>query len=318
MIKRIFMIAMIAGLTALIGCRPGPTTAAPTPRLTAEAAAPRTIAAVATPAAAVRVAGTLLLATTTSTQDSGLLDVILPVFERQYNVKVKTVAVGTGQAIKLGTDGNADVVLVHARAQEDVFVQAGDGINRREVMYNDFIIVGPGNDPAQIAGLKSAAEAFKKIAAAQSPFASRGDKSGTNSKELDIWKAASIEPKSAWYLSLGQGMGETLTLSNEKRAYALTDRATWLSQKSRLSDLTVLVGGNRIEENADQANLFNPYGVIPVNPARHPQVNADLGEKFAQWIASLETQQLIASYGVDKYGQSLFRPSAEAWKKAHP
>jgi tungstate transport system substrate-binding protein len=305
----LFNIAIIAGLAALGSCGPNPTTAPPSPVSTAASTAA---------ASTVRVPGTLLLATTTSTQDSGLLDVILPVFEKQYNVKVKVVAVGTGQAIKLGTDGNADVVLVHARAQEDEFVRAGDGINRRDVMYNDFIIVGPASDPAKIAGLKSAGDAVKKIAAAQSPFASRGDKSGTNTKELDIWKAAGIEPKGAWYLSVGQGMGETLTLSNEKLAYTLSDRATWFAQKSRLPDLTVLVGGNSIEENADQANLFNPYGVIPVNPARHPQVNADLGEKFAQWITSLETQQLIARYGLDKFGQSQFRPSSDAWKKANP
>ena len=198
MLKRIITIAMLAGLALVAGCGPNPTTAAPTPLATvvsAPAAATAATVAAATAAPAVRVAGTVLLATTTSTQDSGLLDVILPVFEKQYNVKVKTVAVGTGQAIKLGTDGNADVVLVHARAQEDAFVQAGDGINRRDVMYNDFILVGPAADPAHIAGLKSAAEAFKKIAAAQSPFASRGDKSGTNTKELDIWKAAGIDPK---------------------------------------------------------------------------------------------------------------------------
>jgi tungstate transport system substrate-binding protein len=307
----LFSLAVPAAFALLCSCGPNPTAASNAPAQIAPTAPP-----VSSPAA--RTPGTLLLATTTSTQDSGLLDVILPVFEKQYNVKVKTVAVGTGQAIKLGTDGNADVVLVHARAQEDDFVKAGDGINRRDVMYNDFVIIGPLSDPAKIAGLKSARDAFAKIAAAQSPFASRGDKSGTNTKELDIWKAASIEPKGAWYLSVGQGMGETLTLSNEKRAYVLADRGTWLAQKSRLPDLAILVGGNSIEENADQANLLNPYGVIPVNPARHPQVNADLAEKFAQWITSLETQQLIARYGVDKFGQSLFRPSSDAWKKVNP
>ncbi|MEP7199643.1 MAG: substrate-binding domain-containing protein, partial [Chloroflexota bacterium] len=261
---------------------------------------------------------TMTLATTTSTQDSGLLDAILPVFEKQYNVKVKVVAVGTGQALKLGSDGNADVVLVHARKQEDDFVAAGDGIHRRDVMYNDFILVAPTGDPAKVVGLKNAANAFKQIASAQAPFASRGDKSGTNTKELDIWKAAGVEPKGAWYLSVGQGMGETLTFANEKGAYTLTDRATWLAQKSRLSSLAVAVGGNKIEENADQANLFNPYGVIPVNPAKHPAVNADLAETFAQWITSVETQKLIAQYGADKFGQSLFRPSSLEWLKANP
>ncbi len=248
----------------------------------------------------------LILATTTSTQDSGLLDAILPVFERGYNAKVKVVAVGTGQALKLGADGNADVVLVHARKQEDEFVANGDGINRRDVMYNDFVLVGPPNDLAKISGLKLAADAFKQIAQAQSPFASRGDKSGTNTKELEIWQTAGIQPQGAWYLSVGQGMGETLTFANEKSAYTLSDRATFLAQQARLS-LAILVGGSRIEENADPS-LYNPYGVIPINPAKHPNVNYALAEQFARWITASETQKLIATFGVDKYGQSLFRP----------
>jgi tungstate transport system substrate-binding protein len=261
----------------------------------------------------------LTLATTTSTQDSGLLDVLIPGFEKQYNVKVKVVAVGTGQALKLGADGNADVVLVHARSQEDTFVKNGDGIDRRDVMYNDFIVVGPAGDPAKISGLKNAADAFTQIAQAQASFASRGDNSGTNTKELDIWKAAGISPpKSGWYLSVGQGMGETLTFANEKAAYTITDRATWLAQKARLASLAVFVGGSRIEENADQTNLFNPYGVIPVSPAKHPAVNHALAETFAQWITSLETQKLIQQYGIDKYGQSLFRPNSSEWRKANP
>jgi tungstate transport system substrate-binding protein len=287
---------------------------------TTAVASPTTVATK-PPAAPTPVAGTpgqLVLATTTSTQDSGLLDVLVPAFQKQFNVTVKVVAVGTGQALKLGTDGNADVVLVHARAQEDAFVKAGDGIDRRDVMYNDFIIVGPTADPAKVASVKNAAEAFKKIADAQASFASRGDNSGTNTKELDIWKAAQITPKGSWYLSVGQGMGETLTFSNEKGAYTLTDRATWLAQKAKLAGLAVMVGGTRIEENADAANLFNPYGVIPVNPAKHPGVNHELAEKFAVWITSLETQKLISTYGVDKYGQALFRPSSDEWKKANP
>lgn len=252
----------------------------------------------------------LILATTTSTQDSGLLDFILPVFEKQYNAKVKVIAVGTGQAIKLGTDGNADVVLVHARKQEDAFVASGDGINRRDVMYNDFVVVGPVNDPARVSGLKIAADAFKAIAGAQANFASRGDNSGTNTKELEIWTAAGLVPRGAWYLSVGQGMGETLTLSNEKGAYTLSDRATWLAQKSKLPNLAIVVGGTKIEENAD-TTLYNPYGVIPVNPAKHPNVNRALAEKFALWLTSPETQKLIASFGVDKFGQSLFKISGK-------
>src|SRR5207237_3417292 len=195
---------------AFLGCAPGPQSTATSPAAPAAASAPQA----------------LTLATTTSTQDSGLLDVLIPRFEKQFNVKVKVVAVGTGQALKLGTDGNADVVLVHARQQEDAFVSAGDGIYRRDVMYNDFIIVGPSADPAKIASVKLAADAFRQIANTQSPFASRGDQSGTNTKELAIWKAASITPNGGWYLSLGQGMGETLTFANEKGAYTLSDRAT--------------------------------------------------------------------------------------------
>jgi tungstate transport system substrate-binding protein len=258
---------------------------------------------------------TLTLATTTSTQDSGLLDVVLPVFEKQFNVKLKVVAVGTGQALKLGSDGNADVVLVHARKQEDDFVAAGDGIHRRDVMYNDFILIGPASDPAKVKGVKFAAEAMKQIAAAPAPFASRGDNSGTYTKERDLWKAVNLDPKGAWYLSVGQGMGETLTFANEKGAYTLSDRATYLAQKAKLPSLVVVVGGNKIEENGDPA-LLNPYGVIPVNPVKHPNVKADLAEQFARWLTSVETQKLIGQYGADKFGQPLFRPDSAEWKAA--
>ena len=303
------VLAAMPGLLA--GCG-APAAIAPT---AAGTAAP-TAAAAATPKAGTP--GVLLIATTTSTQDSGLLDVILPLFEKQYNVQTKVIAVGTGQALKLGSDGNADVVLVHARAQEDAFVQAGDGINRRDVMYNDFVLVGPTSDPAKVSSLKSAAYAFKQIASTQAAFASRGDQSGTNTKELAIWKAAGVAPQGAWYLSLGQGMGETLTLANEKGAYTLSDRGTWLAQKSKLPWLMVVVGGNRIEDNPDAKNLLNPYGVIPVNPAKHPGVNHDLAEQFASWITSLDTQKVISQFGVDKFGQSLFRPSSDQWRQANP
>ena len=299
--KRMTWLACLSLWLALSGCAPSPqSTPSSAPAPTA-AGAPQS----------------LTLATTTSTQDSGLLDVLIPLFEKQFNAKVKVVAVGTGQAIKLGTDGNADVVLVHARAQEDAFVAAGDGINRRDVMYNDFIIVGPTSDPAKIASTKLAPDAFKLIANTQAPFASRGDNSGTNTKELDIWKAAGITPKGAWYLSVGQGMGETLTFANEKGAYTLSDRATWLAQKSKLPSLAILVGGNRIEENTDKS-LLNPYGVIPVNPAKHPNVNNKLAEQFAAWITSLDTQKFIAQFGMDKFGQSLFHPDSAEWHKANP
>ncbi|MBI5876479.1 MAG: substrate-binding domain-containing protein [Chloroflexi bacterium] len=313
---RTVLLALSIALLIVAGCAPAatPTSVPPTKAAAAPVAATPASTPAPTAVPIVRTAGTLLLATTTSTQDSGLLDVIIPVFEKQYNVKVKVIAVGTSQSLKLGSDGNADVVFAHARALEDAFVASGDGINRRDVMYNDFILVGPTGDPAKIAIMSSgsAADAFKKIAAASAPFASRGDKSGTNTKELDIWKAAGIDPKGSWYLSVGQGMGETLTFSNERGAYTLTDRATWLAQKARLSGLTVMVGGTKIEENTDSANLFNPYGIIPVNPKKHPEVNNDLAEKFAQWITSPATQALIGTYGIDKYGQALFRPSAKA------
>ena len=286
---------------AVLGCAPGPQSTATSPAAPAAVSAPQA----------------LTLATTTSTQDSGLLDVLIPRFEKQFNVKVKVVAVGTGQALKLGTDGNADVVLVHARQQEDAFVSAGDGIYRRDVMYNDFIIVGPSADPAKIASVKLAADAFRQIANTQSPFASRGDQSGTNTKELAIWKAASITPNGGWYLSLGQGMGETLTFANERGAYTLSDRATWLAQKAKLPSLAVTVGGNRIEENADKS-LLNPYGVIPVNPAKHPTVNNKLAEQFAVWLTALDTQKFIAQFGMDQYGQSLFHPDSAEWHQANP
>ena len=220
---------------------------------------------------------TLRLATTTSTADSGLLDAILPDFEQRYNAKVQVVAVGTGQALKLGSNGDADVVLVHARKQEDAFVAAGDGVNRRDVMYNDFIIVGPPDDPAGVKSTSRAIDAFKAIAAKGATFDARGDQSGTSTKELSIWASAGLTPTAAlgWYKSLGQGMGETLITANEQRAYTLADRGTYLAMRDKLPNLTILVGGASITENKDKS-LLNPYGVIPVNPQRHPIVNAKL------------------------------------------
>lgn len=253
----------------------------------------------------------LRLATTTSTADSGLLDAILPDFEQTYNARVDVVAVGTGQALEIGTKGDADVVLVHARAREDKFVADGDGINRLDVMYNDFIVVGPSEDPAGIHGMELAKEAFSKIADAQATFASRGDDSGTYTKEKSIWTASGITPTtdSGWYLSVGQGMGETLTFANEKLAYTLSDRGTWLSMQENLPNLAVMVGGDTIDQNKDKA-LLNPYGVIPVNPEKHPGVNFDLATQFAEWLTSPATQTMIGEYGKEKFGQSLFYPSA--------
>lgn len=252
----------------------------------------------------------LRLATTTSTEDSGLLGAILPDFEKKYNARVDVVAVGTGQAIALGEAGDADVILVHARSREDAFVEAGHGINRRDVMHNDFILVGPAADPAGVKGITKAADALAAIAAAEAPFASRGDDSGTHVKEMSLWEKAGITPVSGgWYSSLGQGMGDTLTFANEAGAYTLTDRGTFLSMRQNLPNLVVVVGGETIAENVDPA-LLNPYGVIPVNPNKSSAINGDLAEKFAAWLTSPETQKKIGEFGVDKFGSPLFYPDA--------
>ncbi len=248
----------------------------------------------------------LTLATTTSTEDSGLLDYILPDFEKKYNAKVDVVAVGTGQALELGANGDADVLLVHARAKEDEFVAAGNGTARYDVMYNDFVLVGPASDPAGIKGMSSATEAFAKIAETQQPFISRGDDSGTHTKEKAIWSAANLTPEGDWYISAGQGMGAVLTMTNEMQGYTLSDRATFVVQKANGLNLDILVEGDTA--------LFNPYGVIPVNPEKHANVKAKLAQDFVTWITSLETQQLIASYKVAD--QQLFVPDSEAWRAA--
>jgi tungstate transport system substrate-binding protein len=253
----------------------------------------------------------LHLATTTSTADSGLLDAILPTFEEQYNARVDVVAVGTGQAISLGEAGDADVILVHARAREDAFVADGHGLYREDVMYNDFILVGPSTDPAGVQGMESVTDALVMIAENGSPFASRGDDSGTHTKELSLWEKAGIAPTAdnGWYNSLGQGMGDTLTFANEAGAYTLTDRATFLALQANLPNLSIMVGGNSIAENGD-TNLLNPYGVIPVNPDKG-EINEDLAEDFVNWITSEETQTAIGEFGVEQYGQPLFYPDAE-------
>ncbi len=254
----------------------------------------------------------LRLATTTSTADSGLLDAILPAFEEANNARVDVVAVGTGQAIELGEAGDADVILVHARAREDAFVAEGHGTQRYDVMYNDFIIVGPPDDPAGVAGMSSAAEALAAIAAAGAPFASRGDDSGTHTKEMSLWETAGITPDPAggWYNSLGQGMGETLTFANEAGAYTMTDRGTFLSMRDNLPNLVVVVGGESIADNADP-KLLNPYGVIPVNPEKSEAINAELAQKFAEWLTSPEVQTMIGEFGVETFGQPLFYPNAQ-------
>ena len=249
----------------------------------------------------------LVLATTTSTYDSGLLDHLLPGFEAKYNAKVEVIAVGTGQAIKTAEQGDADVILVHARAKEDKFVADGYGVNRQDVMYNDFVILGPEDDPASVQGMTDAAAAFAKIAEAQTPFASRGDESGTHSKEKAIWAEAGIEPGGDWYLSLGQGMGATLTFANEKGAYTLTDRGTYLSRKEGLG-LPILVEGDPV--------LFNPYGVIAVNPEKHSHVKYDLAMKFIEWLTSVDTQEEIGGFRHSS-GELLFHPNSEQWLASH-
>ena len=229
----------------------------------------------------------LRLATTTSTENSGLLAELLPPFEQANDCKVDVIAVGTGKAIKLGETGDVDVVLVHARTLEDKFVADGYGVDRRDVMYNDFVILGPPADPAGIAGLKDAAVALGKIAAAQATFVSRGDQSGTHVKEKELWTAGGVEPVGDWYLEAGLGMGEVITMATERLGYALADRGTYLAYKDK-TDLRVLVEGDE--------RLFNPYGVIAVNPEKHPHVKFPLAEKFIDYLVSPEGQAAIAAY----------------------
>ncbi|MGD8586840.1 MAG: substrate-binding domain-containing protein [Chloroflexota bacterium] len=250
----------------------------------------------------------MILATTTSTENSGLLAEILPVFEEEYNVTVEVVAVGTGQALALGEDGNADVLLVHARALEDAFMEAGHGSRREDVMYNDFVILGPSADPAGIRGMSEAAAAFGQIAATESPFVSRGDDSGTHTKEKAIWAAAGIEPSGSWYNSAGQGMGAVLTIADEEQAYTLSDRATYLARTLEGIDLEILVEGDPI--------LFNPYGVIAVNPDKGEHIKADLANDFIDWLISVPTQELIGQFGVEEFGSPLFTPDSGPWRES--
>jgi tungstate transport system substrate-binding protein len=244
---------------------------------------------------------TLILATTTSTQDSGLLDVLIPDFEQRTGYTVKTVAVGSGEAMKMGQQCNADVLLVHSPSAEKDFMSKNYGSDRRLVMHNDFVIVGPSSDPAGIKGLATAVEAFTKIADSKSAFITRGDASGTNTKELAIWKSANITPAGDWYIDSGQGMGATLQIASEKAAYTLSDRATFLANQASLQ-LKILVEGD--------ASLLNIYHVIVVNPANCPSVNNTGAITFADYVVSPEAQTLIGSFGVDKYGQVLFTPDA--------
>ena len=244
----------------------------------------------------------IIVQSTTSTQNSGLFEHILPLFTKKTGIEVRVVAVGTGQALKNAENGDGDVVLVHSQPDEEKFVADGWGVKRYPVMYNDFIIVGPAADPAKIAGLKQAPEALKKIAEAKVPFASRADDSGTHKAELKLWGEAGVDPKASsgtWYLETGSGMGATLNTAVGKQAYALTDRGTWLAFANK-DDFKVLVEGDD--------KLFNQYGVILVNPTRHPNVKVKEGQAFIDWLVSSEGQAAIASYKID--GQQLFFPNA--------
>jgi tungstate transport system substrate-binding protein len=245
-------------------------------------------------------ASDLRLATTTSTENSGLLTVIVPKFEAEYGGKVRVIAVGTGAALKLGENGDADVLLVHARALEDKFMAAGFGSVRKDVMYNDFIIVGPKKDPAGVRGMKNVIAAMKKIQMSGAKFISRGDESGTHQMEKDYWKDAGVEAKGGWYLSAGQGMGQVLTMAGQLEGYTLTDRATYAAYKDK-TGLDVLVEGD--------PKMFNPYGVISVNPKRHPGINAEGALAFVNWMTSPAGQKAIADFKIN--GVQMFFPTAK-------
>jgi len=255
-----------------------------------------------TPASAAPKMKTIILATTTSTQDSGLLDELLPVFEKSTGYFVKTISVGSGQAMKMGEKGEADVLLVHSPDAEKKFVEQGFGVNRRLVMHNDFIILGPASDPAKIKGVKSSKEALEKIAAANALFLSRGDNSGTHALEKKLWKATGLKyVGNKWYQETGLGMGQTLGVAAEKKGYTIADRGTYLSMKKNLG-LDILVEGD--------ASLLNIYHVIQVNPAKWPKVNAAGAKAFADFVVGKKAQAIIKTYGVKKYGAPLFFPDA--------
>jgi tungstate transport system substrate-binding protein len=242
----------------------------------------------------------LKLATTTSTQDSGLLPILNPPFEKLTGITVDIVAVGTGAAIKLGQNGDVDVVLVHDRKAEDAFVAAGWGVNRRDVMHNDFVVVGPVDDPVKVAATGSAVDALARIAAAGATFVSRGDASGTNVKELDVWAKIGGKPAAKWYKEVGQGMGAVLTMSADLKAYTLADRGTWLSMKDKLPGLKIVNEGDPF--------LFNPYGVIAVNPQKWPKANYLAAMQYIAWLTSAEGQRIIRDYKIG--GEQLFNPDA--------
>jgi tungstate transport system substrate-binding protein len=244
----------------------------------------------------------ITVSSTTSTENSGLFKHILPIFQKKTGIDVRVIAQGTGQALDTARRGDADVVFVHAKAAEEKFIAEGHGVKRQPVMYNDFVLVGPKSDPAKVGGGKNITEALKKIKAGGAPFVSRGDRSGTHMAELRLWKSAGIDiesNKGSWYRALGQGMGASLNTASSMNGYILTDRATWISFKNR-GDLAILVEGDK--------RLFNQYGVILTNPARHPNVKKDLGQQFIGWLVSQEGQKAIADYKIG--GEQLFFPNA--------
>lgn len=246
----------------------------------------------------------IILSTTTSTRDSGLLDYLLPIFTQESGIEVKVVAVGTGAALQMGIDGEADILLVHAKASEEEFVENGHGTQRHDVMYNDFVLVGPSEDPAKLKENHpdNILEGLKRLSQEEATFVSRGDDSGTHKKELGIWKSADIEPAGEWYVEAGAGMGDVLAITDEKQGYTLTDRATYLSMKDNL-DLDIIIEGD--------ANLFNQYGIIPVDPGKNDIINNDGAMEFMNWLLGEEAQNLIKDFGVEEYGQPLFVPNAK-------
>ena len=293
----VFALALGACAPAIPAPTEAPPTAEPTVIPTATAIPP-------TPEPTIPANPTLILATTTSTQDSGLLDVLIPLFEAETGFTVQTVAVGSGQAMTMGQEGNADVLLVHSPSAEKTFMSDGWGKDRALIMHNDFILVGPAADPAKVKGM-GPADAFKAIATAEAPFVARADKSGTSTKELGIWAKIDVDPataKPAWYIETGQGMGASLTIASEKGGYILTDRATYLSNKDKLQ-LEILVEGNK--------TLLNVYHIITVNTEKWPKVNYDGATAFLNFMIDPATQEVIAKFGVEKYGQPLFFPDAD-------
>jgi len=251
-----------------------------------------------------KLGGSIILSTTTSTENSGLLDFILPDFTEKTGIEVKVVAVGTGKALQMGVDGEADVLLVHAKASEEEFVAEGHGLERFDVMYNDYILVGPAEDPAKVKEQANSniVDAFNAIHEGEHIFVSRGDDSGTHKKELELWGEAGLEPEGAWYVSAGKGMGDVLQMADEMQGYTLSDRATYLSMRDNLELVIVTEGDER---------LFNQYGVIAVNPEKNEQINAEGAQAFIEWLLSAETQELISQYGVEEFGEPLFIPNAK-------